>query len=169
MREPMEVTIREVKIEDADGVCGVLNPIIEQGKFTVIDTPFSLAEEQAFIRQFPERGVFNVAISENQQVLGFQNVEPFASYTQAFAHVGIIGTYVDEQFRGMKIASRLFAETFAAAKNKGYEKLFAYVREDNRTALSAYLNQGFEVIGTAKKHAYVQGQYIDEVLIEKFL
>ena len=33
----MEVTIREVKIEDADGVRGVLNPIIEQGKFTVID------------------------------------------------------------------------------------------------------------------------------------
>ena len=102
-------------------------------------------------------------------MLGFQNVEPFASYTQAFAHVGIIGTYVDGQFRGMKIASHLFAETFAAARNKGYEKLFAYVREDNPTALAAYLNQGFEVIGTAKKHAYVQGQYIDEVLIEKFL
>ncbi|MDA0119474.1 GNAT family N-acetyltransferase [Vibrio sp. T11.5] len=165
----MEVTIREVKIEDADGVRGVLNPIIEQGKFTVIDTPFSLVDEQTFIRQFPQRGVFKVAVSENQQVLGFQNVKPFASYTQAFAHVGVIGTYVDEQIRGMKIASSLFAETFASARNKGYEKLFAYVREDNPKALAVYLNQVFEVIGTAKKHAYMKGRYIDEVLIEKFL
>lgn len=165
----VEFTIRNVKIDDADGVRGVLNPIIEEGKYTVIDTPFSLHEEQAFIHQFPEQGVFHVDISENEQVLGFQNVEPFATYTHAFAHVGVIGTYVDEKYRGRKIASRLFAETFAAAREKGYEKLFAYVRADNPAALAAYLSHGFEVIGTAKKHALVKGNYIDEVLIEKFL
>ncbi|EAS64553.1 hypothetical protein VAS14_02518, partial [Photobacterium angustum S14] len=54
-------------------------------------------------------------------------------------------------------------------KQKGYEKLFAYVRSDNERALTAYLKQGFEVVGTAKKHAKVRGEYVDEILIEKFL
>ena len=51
----------------------------------------------------------------------------------------------------------------------GYEKLFAYVRQDNERALATYLKQGFEQIGLAKKHAKIRGEYIDEVLIEKFL
>ncbi|HBI28865.1 MAG TPA: hypothetical protein DDY54_04435, partial [Deltaproteobacteria bacterium] len=49
------------------------------------------------------------------------------------------------------------------------EKIFTFVRGDNDVALSTYLSQGFQVIGTAKKQAKVQGNYIDENLIEKFL
>ena len=67
------------------------------------------------------------------------------------------------------MSKQLFKSTFEVAKQKGYEKLFAYVRSDNERALSAYLKQGFEIVGTAKKHAKVRGKYVDEVLIEKFL
>ena len=109
-------------------------------------------------------------MNEDQtNVLGFQNVEPFASYTKAFSHVGVIGTFVDENCRGQGISKQLFQSTFDVAKKKGYEKLFAYVRSDNARALAAYRKQGFEVIGTAKKHAKIADQYIDEILIEKFL
>jgi len=51
----------------------------------------------------------------------------------------------------------------------GYEKIFAYVRGDNPSALATYQKHGFEIIGTAKKHAKIDGKYIDEILIEKFL
>ena len=67
------------------------------------------------------------------------------------------------------MAKQLFQATFYSAKDKGYEKLFAYVRGDNDRALSTYLNHGFEVIGTAKSHAKMRGKLIDEILIEKFL
>ena len=106
---------------------------------------------------------------EGSSVVGFQNVEPFAAYTHAFDHVGIIGTFVDASCRRQGVASILFKATFNLARSKGYEKLFAYVREDNPNALATYLRQGFEVVGTAKKHAKVRGKYIDEILIEKFL
>ncbi|MGF1754777.1 histone acetyltransferase, partial [Vibrio makurazakiensis] len=45
----------------------------------------------------------------------------------------------------------------------------AYVRDNNKDAQATYLKQGFEIVGTAKKHAKVKGQYVDEILIEKFL
>ncbi|MCG7498317.1 GNAT family N-acetyltransferase [Vibrio sp. Of7-15] len=166
----MKLIVRKAQKEDAQGIVNVLNPIIEGGRFTILDTLFSVEEEEQFIQNFPERGVFNVALNtENSCVVGFQNVEPFACYTRAFDHVGIIGTYVDSQYRRQGIASSLFEATFEAAKNQGYEKLFAYVRDDNDNALKTYLKQGFAVVGKAKKHAKIGGQYIDEVLIEKFL
>ena len=166
----MSLTIREVAVEDAQGIIDVLNPIIIEARYTILDQTFTVDEEKAFIESFPERGVFSVAVNEMTiQLLGFQNVEPFATYTKAFDHVGIIGTYVDANSRGQGVAKQLFDYTFKAAKAKGYEKLFAYVRADNERALAVYLKQGFEIVGTAKKHGKIGDQYFDEILIEKFL
>ena len=166
----MSLTIREVAVEDAQGIIDVLNPIIIEARYTILDQTFTVDEEKAFIESFPERGVFSVAVKETtSQLLGFQNVEPFATYTKAFDHVGIIGTYVDANSRGQGVAKQLFDYTFKAAKAKGYEKLFAYVRADNERALAVYLKQGFEIVGTAKKHGKIGDQYFDETLIEKFL
>ncbi|MEG3221797.1 GNAT family N-acetyltransferase [Vibrio gigantis] len=166
----MSLKIRAVAIDDAQGIIDVLNPIIIEARYTILDQTFTVKEEKAFIESFPERGVFSVAVNETtNQLLGFQNVEPFASYTKAFDHVGIIGTYVDANSRGQGVAKQLFDYTFKAAEAKGYEKLFAYVRADNERALAVYLKQGFEIVGTAKKHGKIGDQYFDEILIEKFL
>ena len=166
----MSLTIREVAVEDAQGIIDVLNPIIIEARYTTLDQTFTVDEEKGFIESFPKRGVFIVAVNETtNQLLGFQNVEPFATYTKAFDHVGIIGTYVDANSRGQGVAKQLFDYTFKAAKAKGYEKLFAYVRADNERALAVYLKQGFEIVGTAKKHGKIGDQYFDEILIEKFL
>jgi L-amino acid N-acyltransferase YncA len=166
----MELLIREAQVADAQGIIDLLNPIIIDGKNTALDTAFTLEEEELFIRNFPESGIFNIAFNQSSSsVVGFQNVEPFAGFTHSFDHVGVIGTYVATQFRRQGVASRLFEATFSLAKAKGYEKLFAYVRADNENALKNYLKQGFEVIGTAKKHAKIRGEYIDEIFIERQL
>jgi RimJ/RimL family protein N-acetyltransferase len=39
----------------------------------------------------------------------------------------------------------------------------------NSAALASYLNQGFEEVGTARRQAHINGKYVDEVIIEKFL
>ena len=162
--------IRDATPDDAAAVVGILNPIIEARAYTVLDTPFSVEAERQFIAQFPARGIFHVAEREDDgKVVGFQTLEPFASYTRAFDHVGITGTYVADGNRRQGIARRLFAATFDAALRKGYEKIFTFVRADNDAALRAYLAQGFAVIGTARKHARIDGRYVDEVLIEKAL
>ena len=67
------------------------------------------------------------------------------------------------------IAGRLFAATFDAAPAKGYEKFFTYVRADNEAGLKAYLRQGFRVVGTAERHARIDGRDIDEIVIERFI
>jgi len=99
----------------------------------------------------------------------FQNIEPFATYTNAFAHVGIIGTYVDQSGQRQGIGRLLFEATRLAAKEQGYEKFIAFVRADNAGGLAYYKRIGFEAIGVAKRHAKIKGRYIDEVLIEKQL
>jgi L-amino acid N-acyltransferase YncA len=166
----MEIVVRAVEPGDAEEIVAILNPIIAAGTHTVFDRAFSVQAEREYIERFPERGVFLAAVEpEGRRIVGFQSMEPFADYTGAFAHVGVLGTYVAESYRRRGVARTLFRETFAVARERGYEKIFTFVRADNPAALQTYLSQGFSVIGTAKQHAKLNGRYIDEVLIEKLL
>jgi L-amino acid N-acyltransferase YncA len=166
----MELLVREARLEDAAAIVAIMNPIIAAGMFTVFDTPWTIETEEAYLRGFPARGVFHVAVDPaDQRVLGFQSMEPFASYTHGFDHVGVLGTYVDGTSRRKGIATALFEATFEAARRKGYEKLFTFVRADNPAALATYLKQGFGIVGTARRHAKINGAYVDETIIERFL
>jgi L-amino acid N-acyltransferase YncA len=164
------IAIRHATPDDAEPIARILNAIIEARVYTALDTPFTVDEERAFIERLPPRGILHVAVSQpDGAVVGLQVVEPFATYTHAFDHVGVIGTYVDLDRRRQGIASRLFDHTLSEARDKGYEKLFAFVRADNAAGLATYLRQGFVVIGTAQKHARIDGRYVDEVMIERAL
>lgn len=166
----MDVRIREAWSEDAEAIVGILNPIIEAGRFTALDTPLTADEERQYISGFPNRGIFHVAEDQqSQKVVGFQTLEPFAAYTHAFDHVAVIATFVDLARRRQGVGKRLFEATFEAARRKGYEKVFTYVRADNPAALEAYHKQSFRTVGTAQRHAKFGEQYVNEIIIERFL
>jgi L-amino acid N-acyltransferase YncA len=96
-------------------------------------------------------------------------MEPFATYTHAFDHVGVLGTYVELSRRQMGIGSALFEATFEAARGKQYEKLFTYILAHNAPALRAYTKHGFSIVGTAKRHAKVRNTYVDMLVVERLL
>ena len=162
------IKIRDVTLEDAEAILAILNPIIAARCYTAMDTEFTIDVEREFIRIFPARGTFLVAVHAGwNRIVGFQNVAPFADFTHAFDHVGVIGTFVDLELRRHGIATKLFAATYDAARRKGYEKFFSYVRADNEAALQTYLKQGFRIVGKAQRHAKIDGRYVDEIVIEK--
>lgn len=166
----MDLWVREVEPGDAEAIAGILNPIIEAGLYTVLDTPLTVEAEREYIVNFPQRGVFHVAENrEDGRVVGLQSVEPYATYTHAFDHVAVMGTFVRLSERRQGIGLRLSEVTFEAARQKGFEKVFTFVRADNWASLAFHLRLGFRIIGTARAQAKCGGNYVDEILIETFL
>jgi L-amino acid N-acyltransferase YncA len=166
----MDLRIRDVEPADAAAVVGILNPIVEARTYTAFSDPFSVEDERDYIVGFSPRGVWKVAVqTADGRLVGFQVLEPFGPYTKAFDHVATLGTYVDLAQRRRGIATALFAATLAAARSKGYTKVFTFVRADNPAALATYRAHGFEIVGTARRHAKIDGRYVDETLIERHL
>ena len=166
----MNLLVRDAQPDDAEAIVGIFNPIISAGVYTAFDTLFTVETEREYILNFPQRGIFHVAVCrQDEKVVGFQSMEPFAAYTHAFDHVGVPGTYVDLEYRRQGIGTCLFKATFEVARRKGYEKIFTFIRVDNKAALATYLNNGFYTVGTARKHAKFNGKYVDEIIIEKLL
>jgi L-amino acid N-acyltransferase YncA len=166
----MNLTIRNATPDDAAAIVAIFNPIIEARSMTLFDTPFSVEAERSYISELTARDIFHVAVrTRDDAVVGFQSLSPFATYTHAFDHVGVIGTYVDLGSRRQGIAKSLFPATFMAARQKGYEKIFTYIRADNPAALAAYQSHGFRVVGQAERHARVDHRYLDVVIVERSL
>ena len=166
----MEFSIRRVREEDAASIVELLNPIIQAGVYTIMDEPVSLDDQVGFIREFPERGVYHAAVgNDGQTILGIQDVVPISTAVHALKHVGEISTFVRLGSHRNGIGRSLSHATFQAAREQGFLKIRATIRADNPGAIAFYLSQGFQVIGTAQKHAYVGGVYLDEILIERYI
>ena len=165
----MEISTRLVKDSDAAAIVALLNPIIAAGTYTAMTETFSAADQLDFIRNFPQRGIYHIALDgDHQNALGIQDVMPIST-SNVFRHVGEISTFVALDAHRHGVGQNLCGATFRAAKELGYLKLRATVRGDNPHALAFYQSQGFELIGIAKKHTWLHGKYVDEVLLEKFL
>lgn len=164
------VDVREAGPDDAPAIAAVLNAVIASGAAVAFNRPVTVESERRYLAEFSSRGVFHVALdSDAASIIGFQSVEPFAASPGAFDHVGSIGTYVDIEHRRRGVAAALFEATLAVARIRGFEKIMAFVREDNAAGQAVYARHGFRVIGTAARHAKIDGRYIDEVILERLL
>ena len=170
MSAPHGMSIRQATPDDAAGVAAVLNGVIAGGRHSLLDTPFTVAEERAYIDALPERSFLHVAAATGSGILGFQTVIPWNTFTtHEFDHVATMGTYVDERHRRRGVGAALAAASFAAALALGYEKVFTDLRADNLDSLAYHLALGFTIVGVARRHARLAGCDIDVIFIERFL
>ncbi len=164
----MDFSIRFAREADAASMVALLNPIIQAGVYTVMDEPVTLDGQIEYIRQFPQHGIFLVAVRDDGgEVLGMQDVIPMSKGSKVFRHVGEISTFVALEVRGQGIGRRLCQATFGEAKRRGFRKLSAAIRADNPRAVAFYRGQGFRRVGVAREHAFIGGKYVDEVLMER--
>ncbi len=163
------ITIRPATTGDAEGVARVLNAVIEGGRHSLLDTPFSVEAERAFIASLPARSAMHVA-EAGGTIVGFQVVEPWSSFvTHEFDHVATMGTYVDEAWRRRGVGTQLAAASFPAAQAMGYEKIYTDLRADNAESLAYHVSLGFTLAGAASRQARLGSRDVDVLFVERFL
>jgi L-amino acid N-acyltransferase YncA len=157
-------------VDDAEAVAAVLNDAILGGSPTLLDTPFSVEDERAYIESLPARSFIHVAQLPDTGVVGFQAVIPWSDFvTTAHDHVATMGTYVDAARRRRGVGAALARASFAAALDLGYEKIFTDLRADNLASLEYHLSLGFTVVGAACRQARSADRDVDVLFIERFL
>lgn len=98
-----------------------------------------------------------------------QDVLPLSITHHAFTHIGEISTFVHVNHQDEGIGKLLMTVSIDLARKIGFSKLQATTRADNLRALAYYQKQGFRIIGSAQRHALVNGNYIDEIFMELLL
>ncbi len=155
-------------LADAEGTAAVLNSIVLEGGRSVTGRTFTPAQERVYLRGMPRRSFLTVAYL-GRVLVGFQVVEPYATFTHTMDHVASLGTYIVRPARRRGIGRALSTATWETARTMGFTKFVITVREDNPEAQHFYRTLGFQPCGRLARQAYVDGRYVDELLFELFL
>ena len=112
---------------------------------------------------------FILGYFEENQFVGILGFIRFSN--QKTKHKGFIwGVYVYEEYRRKKIGEQLLKSCIdRASKLKGLEKILLGVSHISENALSLYDRMGFAIYGREKNAMIWEGEYIDEILMEKIL
>ena len=161
-----DVRVRRATPADATGVARVLNEAIADGRFTILDRPFSVDDEAAFIGGLGRRGFVHVAETPDGEIVGAQTIAPLDDAAGSQDHVATMGTWVLAAWRRRGVGRTLFAAGAATARELGYAKVFTDLRADNEASLAFHTSLGFTVVGRARRHVRIGGRDIDALLIE---
>ncbi|MEI2702869.1 MAG: arsinothricin resistance N-acetyltransferase ArsN1 family A [Baekduia sp.] len=114
-------------------------------------------------------GTLPVLVAEDAgEVVGFARVKPF-SQREVFAGVGDHGVYVAPGRERQGIGRALLDALAEAAAAQGLWKLTSRIFSTNTGSIAAHVASGFRIVGTQERHAKLDGEWRDVVLVERLI
>jgi len=161
----MQATIRRATADDAEAISAVWEVVCAERVYTAVNRPFTPQQERDYIASLSDReGIFLAEVDSH--TVGFQSLDLWARYTDAFDHVGVMGTIILPEWRRKGIGRYLAEHMLDFARANGYEKIIIYVRAGNMGAQVFYRSLGFVPKGVLARQVKIDGQYEDEVFME---
>lgn len=155
------INVRKPISLDAGSMANLLNKIINEGGTTALTRQVTGKDIEDWMAYAPDRSAWHVAVNAQEQIVGFQWVEPKESLPK---HAVDIATFVEIGQTGLGIGSALFDATKKAAKALGYGWINANIRADNEGGLIYYQSRGFVDYGVIEGYALADGQIVDKKL-----
>jgi len=162
------ITIREATVKDARIMYDMVKALQEDDLYIVDEgLPGSVDEERAFLDYItPEKNLALLAM-EDDIVVGntITNIGPF----RMNRHTADIGIGVIKSHRGKGIGTDLMKETEKRLKKIGVLKVTVSVFAPNRDGQRFYERLGFVQEGVKEGQWLFKGDYIDEIIMAKWL
>ena len=158
------MTIRPATATDAEQVVAIYNHGIAERQATFETRPRTAGE---VVEWLDTRGPFLVA-TDDATVLGFARVSAYST-REAYAGVGEHTVYVSSAARGRNVGSTLLNALADAAEQAGYHKLTSRVFATNVASRALHHKTGFTEVGIQRRHAQLEGRWVDTVLVERLL
>ncbi len=159
------VQIRPAHAGDATGVATIMNPVIRETTISFKPRELSEAEIIAIIENAP---AYFVAVDEGGGYLGFAYYNQFrggAGYARTMEHSIMLAP----EARGRGVGAALMNALESRAIQQKIGSLWAGVSADNSGGLAFHRRMGFEEVGRLPKVGYKFDQWLDLILMRKWL
>jgi ribosomal protein S18 acetylase RimI-like enzyme len=139
------LTIGEARrVEDADAIWGILEPVIRAGETYAL--PRDLTREEALDYWFSDGHEVFVADDEGQ-IVGTYFMHP--NQKGGGSHVANCGYVTAAAASGRGIARRMCSHSLEYAKGRGFRAMqFNFVVKSNERAVRLWESLGFSIVGT---------------------
>lgn len=160
--------VRRATPGDVDAVVHIYNEGIRgrSATFEVVErTRADLAPwfEREMLARFPL-----LVATVDDAVCGWIRASAYRART-CYDGVGDFSVYVSTASHGRGLGSQLMAAFLPACADAGYWKLVSRIFPTNAASLALCARHGFREVGTYRRHAQLDGEWRDVVIVERLL
>jgi L-amino acid N-acyltransferase YncA len=159
-----ELKTRLATRQDAEAIARIYNEGIEERIATFETEPRAAADVLAWLEQaFPL-----VVVEYNGDVTAWASAPPYRA-RRAYAGVGDFSVYVDRRHRGRGHGRAALAALLKECEARGMWKLVSRIFPENESSLALCKALGFRQVGVYLRHARLEGEWRDCVIVERLL
>jgi phosphinothricin acetyltransferase len=161
------LTTRIATPADAEAITRIYNQGIEERIATFETEPRTTQQVTEMLR---EKGDHHpaVVVEQDGAVIAFAWASNYRS-RPCYAGVAEHSVYVDREARGLGAGFSALNALSVAFAERGYWKLLSRIFPENVASLKLHERAGFRVVGTYLRHAKLDGEWRDTVIVEKLL
>jgi len=163
--DDVSYTIRQARQEDIQGLVGAIRTAIEDGSYVVAESVADLIDhEEVLLRHNEvESRIFFVACVDNDVVGWVHIAHP---EMEKLRHTAELTLGVLDEYRGHGFGSHLLQRGLEWANSQGYEKIYNSVPSTNENAVDFLKGHDFHEEARRRDHYKIDGDYVDEVMME---
>lgn len=170
LKNGSSAVIREAEANDAEGIINTINSVGAE-KIYILTEKFShnVDSEKDYIQEHvkEKKDVLFAVVEAEGNIIGMSAIH--IGNNPKNSHVGGLGINILKDWRGLGIGTALMKYMMYWAKSRGLEKLDLEVFSTNQRAIHLYEKFNFQVEGIRKKQYKIEGKYVDEITMAKFL
>lgn len=161
------IAIRPARAGDAEAICDIYNQGIED-RIATLETRLRSADEQGeWLQSRDERHPVLVA-QRDGSVVGWGSLNVF-NPRAAYDHVTEFSVYVARSSRGAGVGRKLLESLVEVARAIGYHKMVLAAFDWNVSGIALYTRMGFRHVGIYREQGWLDGRWVDTVVMEKLL
>jgi len=166
LKNGQTITMKEANEDDAEAMKNVVNSVASEKYYVVPER--SREDWDEAIREIKRRKGLIIIAQANEKTVGMAHL--VRGKFKKNKHVGFLGISILKEFRKIGIGTAMMKYIMEwARRQKGLEKVSLTVFSTNEAAINLYRTFGFEIEGMSKKQYKIEGKYIDETIMGKFL
>ena len=162
-----EISLRDATPTDVPSICAIHNQGIEDRVATLDVDPHTLAEQMEWFHRHGPRHPVLVAES-SAGIIGWAALNQFSS-RPAYRFVADLSVYIERQWRGQGVGTRLLGDIEARARLLGYHKIVLAAFPFNQAGMRLYERFGFRTVGIYREQGLIDGRWVDTIIMEKLL
>jgi len=167
LKDGRKVLIRQAEEKDINSITEIMSSVASEGRYSPALT-ISTSHKEHIAKAIKQRTSFGVVAELNGLIVGECDLS-IGSNIETKPRITELGMNIRNEFREIGIGNAMMDFLIEQAKEKGYEKIVLSVLATNSRAINLYKKHGFAVEGVRKKQFKFKDDYVDEVLMAKFL